>query len=328
MSRFIDFDIHKKYHFGDVNYDILLGDMMHTKLMALTITLLISWTAHGMQKKHLRIHFDINKTIIATDAVQDKNLESTINGIIAECMEAAWDSKHTQSYYAYATAQVAQENPSLAKTDETFKKKRSERLEQFVTHLQQYPTHLKQYEDDKASMMRILQGEGLVIFPSFYKTLAWLETEYPQQYSIYLRTFGTDLPKVVPAIQKNTTLQFANQNANLTEVISRAALLSTISSAHTSHWAIRDDYGYWKSKTFQAVGGKPFSIDLNNPHHVSMFFDDNANDQDKPIIYPFSANGDLEDTNELLKTGHIVAVNPKEAILDENYFINKIKAVL
>ena len=58
-------------------------------------------------QKQLRLHFDINKTIIAMDAVQGKGLEETINGILAEFTFAQWDGKHEQSYYAYLSDRLA-----------------------------------------------------------------------------------------------------------------------------------------------------------------------------------------------------------------------------
>lgn len=67
---------------------------------------------------------------------------------------------------------------------------------------------------------------------------------------------------------------------------------------------------------------------MNDSQAISIFFDDNANDPDNPIIHPIGLNSKLENTETLLKMGNIVAVDPKEAILDEDYFINKIKALL
>jgi hypothetical protein len=49
------------------------------------------------------------------------------------------------------------------------------------------------------------------------------------------------------------------------------------------------------------VDGKPFYIDTNDKHTVAIFFDDNANDSDKPIIYPLGPHGQLIDTQALLK---------------------------
>lgn len=71
----------------------------------------------------LRVHCDVNKTIICTDAVQGKGLEETVNGILAEFTFDKWDGHTQQSYYAFVTAQLARNNPELSQTNEEFKKK-------------------------------------------------------------------------------------------------------------------------------------------------------------------------------------------------------------
>jgi len=141
-------------------------------------------------QKQLRLHFDINKTIIAMDAVQAKGLEETINGVLAEFTFATWDGANEQSYYAYITDQLAAQNPQLSRADELFKAKRNALLKEFPAYLKQHPLLLAQYESDKARMLDIL-GEGeMVIFPSFFKAIGWLDTTCPNGYAIYLRTFG------------------------------------------------------------------------------------------------------------------------------------------
>ena len=304
---------------------------MYKKIICFSLTLFVSQVYYASdlrQQKRLHLHFDVNKTIIATDAVQGKNLDTTINSIIAECTRAPWDGKNIQSYYAYITDQIAQENPNLSKIDEGFKSKRSECLKAFPEYLKQCPECLAKYEQEKAQMMHVLAGQQLAIFPSFYKTIEWLDTFYPQKYAIYLRTFGTDLPEVVAAIHKNTSLRFSNHATNLGAKTPRPKLLHALADPDGNHWALRDDYDYWKSKNFQATGGKPFFVNRDDPNTLYMFFDDNADDPEKPIINSISPNGKSENAAKLLNTGHIVAVNPKEAILDNDYFINKIKRLL
>ncbi|HEV2917516.1 MAG TPA: hypothetical protein VGW78_07280 [Candidatus Babeliales bacterium] len=304
---------------------------MYERNLLLYVLLLVSHihACDSIQPKQLRVHFDINKTIIATDAVQAKDVETTVNGILAECMIAPWNGNNSQSYYAYVTDQISQECPFLARTDDVFKHKRTQRLKQFPVQVkQQYPEQYALYEQEKAAMMHVLQNSPTGIFPSFYQTMQWLATQYPNRYAVYLRTFGTDLPAVVSTIQKNSSLRFANQEADLTQSIPRIALLRMVTNQSLCHYAIRDDYICWKAHDFQVVGGKPFPIHLDDPDTLSIFFDDNAQDPDKQIICPLKPNGELEDTKKLLASGHIVAVNPRDAILDVNYFINKIKALL
>jgi hypothetical protein len=302
---------------------------MNKVSMFLSLILLVSRITLASQESkckrpYLILHFDINKTIIAMDAVQGKDQGTTINGILAEFTFAKWDGEQTQSYYAYVTDQIAQENPQLSKISENFKKLRSERLKEFPDYIaKKQPVLLEPYTKDKTAMTTLLSSGKMVIFPSFYKAIKWLNDTFPQKYMIHLRTFGRDLPDVVPTLEKHTQLRFTYGSPTG----SAQDRWQYIASLNT-HCAIQDDYAHWKAAGFQSAGGKPFPIDSRNPHVLSIFFDDNADDREKPIIMPVGPNGQLEDVAALLKKGNIVAVNPKEAILDENYFINKIKALL
>ena len=288
--------------------------------------------AYQIEEKKIHLHFDINKTIIAMDAVQGKGIEETVNGVLAEFTFEKWDGQIEQSFYAYTTAQIEQEYPLLSRTSGIFKKLRAERLANFPEHLKQYPELLVQYEKDKASMLQILSTEKIVIFPSFFKTIEWLNQNFPNRYAIYLRTFGKDLSEIIQTLADKKILTFKSQGKFKERTLDIAdpnkPLSEFFKNPDLNHYALCDDYTYWESKDFQAIGGKPFFIDINDSQNVSIFFDDNANDLDKPIICPLGFSSDLEDTQELMKKGNIVAVNPKEAILNENYFIDKIKFVL
>ena len=288
--------------------------------------------SYQMAEKKIHLHFDINKTIIAMDAVQGKGIEETVNGILAEFTFEKWDGKTEQSFYAYLTNQIAQENPNLSRTSGIFKKIRAERLAHFPEYLQQYPELLAQYEKDKAIMLQILSTEKMAIFPSFFKTIEWLNQNYPKNYAIYLRTFGKDLSEIIQTLTDKKILKFANQGQFKERTLDIAdpnkPLSEFFKNPDLNHYALCDDYKYWESKGFQAVGGKPFFIDINDLQNISIFFDDNANDPDKPIICPIDHSGNLQDTNQLMEKGNIVAVNPKEAILNENYFVDKIKLVI
>ncbi len=265
------------------------------------------------------------------DAVQGKGLEETVNGILAEFTFEKWDGLGTQSYYSFITEKLAFENPHLSRASEQFKKMRTELLKGFAEYLKAFPELLTQYQSDKAQMIRLLSSQEMVIFPSFFKVINWLNTHYSNRYAIYLRTFGTDLPEVVPAIQAQAELQFAGIGEFKGCDLSLAPIGQTLEffkNPQLLNYAIRDDYAYWKSKGFQAVGGKLFPVELSDVADIHIFFDDNANDPDKPIICPVSFDGALQDTQDLLNKGIIVAVNPKEAILDEDYFIKKVQTAV
>lgn len=292
----------------------------------------IAFFSHAHDLPHLCLHFDVNKTIIATDAVQGKDLEATVNGVLAEFTYACWDGNREQSYYAYITDQIALEHPELTRASEEFKIMRSQRLHEFPIFLVQYPDLLTQYEYDKKRMLELLSKDETVIFPSFYNAIQWLDEHFPKHFAIYLRTFGQDLPEVVPVIEEHCSLQFASfgefQNNKLSVAAPEQSVYDFFMQVDPIHYALHDDYEYWKANGFQARGGKPFPIDIQQNDIISIFFDDNATDSDKPIINPIGPDGGCEETALLLKRGNIVAVNTKEAILDPNYFINKIKVLM
>lgn len=284
-------------------------------------------------RKTLHLHFDVNKTIIALDTALGKDLEETVNCILAEFTFEKWDGIRKQSYYAFLTDKIAQENINLSRADEIFKHKRTERLKEFPQYLNTWHPQLHvQYQDDKKRMLETLGKEKMVIFPSFFKVITWLNAHHPNQFALYLRTFGKDLPEVIPLIENTASLKFANQGkftgTTLTVGSTTHSIPEFFKNPQLHHYALQDDYPHWKSHGFQTSGGKPFPIDRDQKDIISVFFDDNADDPDKPIICPLNGNQKVENTNELLAQGNIVAVNPKEAILNEDYFINKIQALL
>jgi len=283
-----------------------------------------------MQKK-LIIHMDVNKTIIALDLAQGKDVEETVNIILTEFTRFAWDSQDEQSYYTFLTDQVAQEFGQLNRASEEFKKIRDARLRTFPSFLKKYPHLLATYEQEKNDLLHMINRHEMGIFPSFYKLISWLDAHYPNNYTIHLRTFGIDLNNLIAAIEKNSTLKFAGRgtfkNGTLSLAIEKKSLSHFFSNTGAQHFAISDDYPYWKASGFQTHGGKPFPIDAQNAELISIFFDDNADDAERPIICPLQPDGTIADTQELMQKGIIVSVNSKQAILDEDYFINKIKAV-
>lgn len=281
--------------------------------------------------KRLVLHFDVNKTIIAVDLVQNKGIEECVNSILANFTFYKWDGEKEQSYYAFLTDKVSRENPKLLVTSEDFKSKRNVYISDFHAYLQQYPGMLAEYEKDKSALLEILDRESLVIFPAFFKLVSWLNENFKDKYVIYLRTFGTDLPEVVPAIEENSELKFHEWGEFRGRELYIGSEVRTVDffvSNTSKNCAIRDDYVYWKAHNFQAIGGKPFFVDSENSNYVHIFFDDNADDLDKPIICPVLSNGGLADTSELIERGNIVAVNSRDAILNENYFIEKVKFIV
>lgn len=327
-------NIHQNYPMNRMLGYLVIASQNRSKLVNRTFTSQnksLKKFSKEEEVRRLRLHFDINRTIIAIDSAQNKSLEETVNEILTEYTFARWDGVHEQSFYEYVSEIVANENPQLSRADETFKSKRIMLQKNFVQYVKDEPYLNEQYKQDTAKMLRALSTEHLVIFQSFFKAINWLNTHFPNRYTIYLRTFGEDLPLVIPIIEKETKLNFAIQgefdDTKLSLMINRSDLYDFF-TGNNQHFAIKDNYKYWKTKKFQPIGGKPFYVDKNNTNDISIFFDDKANNLDRRIIFPIGPNNIIESSQELLKTGNIVAVNPKEAILDEDYFIKKIEQIL
>jgi len=284
-------------------------------------------------EQKLLLHFDVNQTIIAIDSAQDKNIEDSINMILASFTYEQWEgSPNKQSYARYIADKIMQENPLLHPNDPAFMHIKNEFIKNYPHYLEKYPSILGIYAQEKTLMLKNLSMYEMGIFPSFFKVISWLNTHFPNNYTIYLRTFGKDLREIVPALEKQSTLRFAAQTECLKDALlsmrKNTQLFELCTNIPHKHFAIRDDYFYWKAHEFKIQGGKPFPIDLTNPYIISMFFDDNAGNRFRSIICPIGINGEIIDPQELIKKGNIVVVNSKQAILDEDYFINKIKAML
>jgi hypothetical protein len=296
-----------------------------------------------LKTKNLYLHFDINKTIIAIDLVQNKDLETTLNGVLAEFTYNTWDSSNIfQSYYKYVTTQVSQDNPHLERHDQKFKELRSQVINNYATYLEKNykDLHVK-YLFEKEQLKIILtnkqekEKESLIIFPSFYKVLTWLNENYFNKYAIHLRTFGKDREDVVKSLSKLSNIKFKNTGVFTKEdllldnnkVITKENIFDFFNNKNLDNYAIQDDFKYWESLKFNKEGGKPFPINKENKD-IYMFFDDNIGDPDRTIVKPIDENCNVLDINDLIKSNNIICVNTKDAILDENYFIDFIKNLI
>jgi hypothetical protein len=297
-------------------------------------------------QKRIVLYFDINQTIIAGGVVEKRDFEQTIAGIFAKDIVAAWDGAKQQSYWEYLQDQIAEDMPTISRAGSLFKKERKKRLLDFPQKLKtRYPDLYKRYQHERRIMLTTLSeahGDSVesAIFPSFFKLISWLE-ESGYSYAINLRSFGKDLPFIVPVIEDNSPLRFKGYGTfvgRTLNIVGRSPDSSEIKSYKTpaeiynlftqpplASYAIEDSAEYWKAYCHQSAGGKLFPIDLQDPNILTMFFDDIVSEVDRGVLYPVKPNGDPENVKRLTELGYIVHANTKEAILDSNYYINKVK---
>lgn len=91
-------------------------------------------------------------------------------------------------------------------------------------------------------------------------------------------------------------------------------------------YAIKDDYMFWSAKRGAAEGGKLFLLDENSKNVHQIFFDDNINQDLSFSIVDIrnSITGEkLAYPNVIDK--YMVQVDPRKAILDESYFVKKVR---
>lgn len=293
------------------------------------------------------IHMDVNKTIIALDTAQNKTIPQTINEMLASSMKHKWDNVNETSYESFVIEDIINKNPHIIRGSDDMKKIKRQIIEDFPKYL--FKNHYEIYEKYKKyyyNITSIISDEAIAIFPSFYKFINWLETEHKNKYSLYLRTFGNDLDDVIFDIESKSSLRFTNcgkiietnilftnneedqekNNISSLPINCKVEMNIDVLLSLTGHYALQDDYKFWQQNNFQAEGGKLFPL---NDKYINIFFDDNAdgNNDNRWIIRPIK-NGVLQDTKKLIDAGIIVPVYTVDAIIDDDYFINKFKNLL
>eukprot|EP00439_Symbiodinium_sp_Y106_P020047 s3172_g2.t1 len=151
-------------------------------------------------QSHLVLHFDVNKTIVMLDTIQNIPPGDVLNGILSEC---AWgrqvegangdvtpaDSEELLSYLEYLELSL----PGKAKD---MKKKREQIWKKFTEPGEPGEALRPFYEQ----LQDALKGEGRMVgtkmvIPAFFELVSQLASQ-GRSFSVVFRTFGSDLPVV------------------------------------------------------------------------------------------------------------------------------------
>lgn len=286
----------------------------------------------------LLLYFDINQTIIASDPSGNRNIESVINHSLAQRYKDLWDNKITikKSYYNYVFEDLL---PGTRK-DRQLKSKRTKILKNFVNYLKEtgsifYP----EAEELFHQCFEKINSSNAMIFQSFYKLIDYLnEKNIP--YSIIIRTFGKDIQKVTEEIEKNTSISFSKDKYNITDnqlFINDSLIYNDMASIYhffvkSNHLAIQDNWYKWNQNEEISEFGKKFPINFKDNNTISLFFDDHVEEDYNSfhnIVAPIDVDtNNLLDVHSLVKKKLIFKVNTVDAILDDYYFIKKVKEAL
>lgn len=282
---------------------------------------------------HLVLNFDINKTLIASDKAGNKLVDDVINELLAEKYIAFWDSSLLEeiSFDDYVN-KILIPGP---KNDSELRRQRKCYLQRFLDYLRENNSPLYELAfSDYETALKVLESSQGDIFPSFYRLIEKLN-EQQISYSIILRSFGLELFEVKQEINSfhegliGRTAEFQKGKLYLDsgEVIEDSyEIYCTLRSI--GHIAIHDDWNYWNSHGLAAHQGKPFYVDREDSEILSIFFDDNIDEADSinNIISSLDANtNESIPIEEVVELGLAVRVDTLEAILNDNYFIERVE---
>ena len=285
-------------------------------------------------KPHLILYFDVNKTLIATDKASGKSLENVLNELLASHFQYDWTGKIgkaiTYEDYILHIALPGQAN------DLSLKKERIKKLDTFLQFLKEtnHPLYCEANAMYKTLFCKLYESKSPV-FASFYKLLGMLDGE-GYCYTLILRSYGEEVYDIAKEINKHYRPLFKGeghfkkghlfiQNKELNHPQEIYQFFK-----HSPSLAIRDDWNYWSFGKLATLYAKPFLVDSSDKSTLSLFFDDNINqNEEQNIISPIDVQtGKKLSIQSLINKYQAVPVNTMEAILNDNYYIQLVNKAI
>lgn len=305
------------------------------KLLTL-LCFVVTLTLCAEPSPHLILHFDINKTLIATDKTENKSLQDVINELLSREYSACWDENLQEplTFDAYVRM-VLLPGPEH---DIQLKEERLAHLTHFIDYLfkRDHPLYQPVLEKFNLIMETLKRAQGNV-FPAFYQLILELNQKNIS-YTIFLRSFGKEVFEVKNEINSvfkdlfkhNGVFQKGILYLNDKEAFVGPKAIYQFFSLK-EHTVIRDDWNYWVEGKMEARYGKPLYIDQEDKTMLTLFFDDNIKTDfsEKNIIAPMdSKTGASIQIPLLIESKQAIPVNTLEAILNERYYIERVQEAL
>lgn len=290
----------------------------------------------GGGSPHLILYFDINKTLIASDKAGNKAVEDVLNELLAEKFTDRWDEtlREAMTFYAYVDDVLA---PGSQDDSELIALRKFYRYH-FIDYLEQrnHPLYRVVLQEYQAALAVLEQSESIV-FPSFYHLISTLDQK-GISYSIILRSFGEEVFEVKDDIEafydmtfeRTGTFRAGKLYLDGGEMIEEPYAVYRF-LRRIEHTAIHDDWSFWNTNKMSTKQGKPFYIDRGDADTLSIFFDDNIRENGAiyNIIAPLDAiTGEVIPIEELVESGQAVRVETLEAILNPNYYVNRVEEAM
>ena len=309
-------------------------------VIATCLVLLVHSSVSLQALEKIILNMDVNNTLIATDSSADRNLDQTLNYLLAGEFVYLWSSELTEpiSYRAYVEEYLA---PGDA-DDLEVKRRRKILFSQFLSFLQKNSHPLANevsvsYQNLKNKL------KDCVVFPSFLNLIAWLKKE-ELPYRIVLRTFGGDIDLVVASIAETFphedfcargkfekgVLHLAKQSEEFS--LDQWEKIYDFITTAPAHVALQDDWKIWVDKHRMREFGKKFFLNSEDGETLSLFFDDNVN-TDATSLHNIVDPVDVKthehlDIAELIAEKKLFRVNTYQAIIDDDYFIKLVSEAI
>ncbi len=285
---------------------------------------------------HLFLNFDVNGTLILKDTTK-KDEDYMLMCTLTKNTYDQWDSESKRmSFKQYVDNTLVPGDRS----SKTLIKERQKAIANFPAWLNQnnHSAADEVQADFQKIKKKFTDETGVVhysIFPSFYVMLKKLR-QMNIPFTIILRSFGNDLQEVVKEIEnhpdgikikhwaKFEKMKFTFLTSGKT--IEKMEEIFDIFLSSDGHFAVQDDWSYWNEDQELSRSGKPYIFDLKGSRKIknlTLFFDDNITCEEKDII-KICEISNQNISAKSLREKLIFPVNTKEAILDDNYFINRV----
>lgn len=283
----------------------------------------------------LIVHMDVNKTIIAQDLGNNKQLDDVLIECIAKECTGRWSPvlSADMTYVQYVKDYLAPGE----KSDRQVRSKRNELIHAFFDFLKEIGDDRRDaLQNKRAQLKRKIEAQPGIIFQSFFNLIIYLENANIN-YSIILRSFGQELGTVTQEMVDRAGIRFEWKGRfiagalHLTShttgeriVLNSLQEMYAFFKTHKNIY-IRDDFKLWNDNHEQAEFGKLFPVDLADTAVKTIFFDDNA---DESIINPRAvSSGEFMCSNDLGGSAAVYLVDTLQAIENDHYFIECLSTI-
>ncbi|KAM9324402.1 uncharacterized protein PAF06_000438 [Gastrophryne carolinensis] len=281
-----------------------------------TVSVQPSFPITQQKRRRIVLHLDLNNTILVSDAATGQGPCAALNSYLSTVV---WGRMSTTGKWEWISDYPSVNPPSEEAVNYYSQFGRSGNLSDtkigqhfkkvFTRHM-----NLLEWEGEANTMFTQSGEDGKLynwILPSFFHLLDSLYQQ-GRQFCIILRTFGTDLPRVLQSIQaafagkhpQFPQLQQVPLSVDLTQGRIRCFKRKTILTHGSNRVSSRDkerniyDYftamsgiggfqdhfNWWARNSFRSSGGKPFWIDPYDDDNLHIIIDDNVWPHEQDMI--------------------------------------------